>query len=46
MAKLADSRIDFGTRVAWIGLEKNRAVEFAMTILEHCGAIFTPADEK
>jgi hypothetical protein len=39
-------RIDFGVPVGWIGLEKSRGIQFAITILEHCGAQFEPADEN
>ncbi|MBA0083947.1 MAG: hypothetical protein HRJ53_03035 [Acidobacteria bacterium Pan2503] len=36
-------RVDFGAQVRWIGFPKTRGIQFAMTILEHCGARFEPA---
>jgi hypothetical protein len=30
-------RIDFGKKVAWIGFEKENAIQFALKILEHAG---------
>lgn len=32
-------RIDFGKKIAWIGLPKSEAIQFASLILEHCGAV-------
>lgn len=30
--------INFGTKVVWIGLYPAQAIDFAKTILKHCGA--------
>jgi hypothetical protein len=33
-------KIDFGKKVAWIGMPKAQAMQFAIIILQHCGATF------
>jgi hypothetical protein len=33
--------VDFGTEVAWFGMDKQQAIAFAKTILSHANAIYT-----